>query len=179
MAVPTIAAAQGAYVGVNAVKNKNKLTLEDDGSFKDTSTNFKLYGGYNFNQNFGLEGGYADLGKAKLTFVDGADTTNFKVKGHSFYFAATGTLPLNEQFSLFAKAGLSFNRVKIDATENGVFAASKSYNRTSPLIGVGASYKFSKEWSVVAEYENYGKTFKEDGDHIKTSGFSIGARYSF
>lgn len=29
----------------------------------ESSTGYKLYGGYQFNQNFALEGGYADFGK--------------------------------------------------------------------------------------------------------------------
>lgn len=178
MAVPAIASAQ-SFIGLNVGKATQKITVEGDGSAKDDFTSYKLYGGYNFNPNFGIEGGYAHLGTMDASFQVGADVNDFKVKVRSIYVAAVGTLPINEQFSLFAKAGLSANRVKVSWTENGVFQASESESRTSPLLGVGAKFNFSKSWSVVAEYENYGKTLKIDGDHLKTHAFSIGARYSF
>ncbi len=179
VALPVVASAQSAYIGLNAGKATQKVTVEGDGSAKDDFNSYKLYGGYNFNNNFGIEGGYAHLGTLDATFISGGNRNDFKIKARSIYLAAVGTLPINEQFALFAKAGLSANRVKVSWTENGVFQGSGSESRTSPMFGLGAKYNFSKSWSVVAEYENYGKTLKSDGDHLKTHAFSLGARYSF
>ncbi|WP_293778079.1 outer membrane beta-barrel protein [uncultured Oxalicibacterium sp.] len=106
-----------------------------------------------------------------------------KLKARSIYLAGVGTLPINEQFSLFAKAGLSANRLSVSWKENGVFQGTESKKRTSPMFGFGAKYNLSRSWSVVAEYENYGKTVKEtigtNDVQLKTHAFSLGARYSF
>jgi len=180
MGVPMIAAAQGAYVGVNVGKAKQKLSTYEDGfTLKDDATGYKLYGGYGFNQNFGIEGGYTHLGKFTDSYIDSGDAVTGTYKVRSLYLAATGTLPITEQFSIFAKVGVAFNRATISGTVNGVYEGSASENQTSPLLGIGAAYNFSKNWAVVAEYEDFGKVVKDSDGNIKARLLTVGARYSF
>ncbi len=173
LSVPAIAYADGAYIGVNAGRTDQKVFAEGiSGTAKDTTTGYKLYGGYDFSKNFGVEGGYMDSGDGKAVFSNG-----FFVEGKttSLYVAATGTLPLNEQFSLFAKAGVATNRAKLN-NSNGVYFDERT---TSPVLGIGAAYAVSKNIALVIEYENFGKTVKIDDDYVKTELLSIGARYNF
>lgn len=178
LAMPLAASAQGAYVGIGAVQAKYKLESEDY-SGKDSVSSAKLYGGYQFDTRFGLEAGYVDHGKARGSFISYGDTVDFRVKARSFYLAATGNLPVNEQFLLLAKLGVAFNRVKDSGTVNGVDTIPVSYNRTTSLIGVGAAYAFTPNWMAVVEYENFGKIFKEEGAQAKAHAFSVGIRYRF
>ncbi len=182
---PLLAQAEGAYVGFNAGRANQKVSVSGDegsGSVKDNSTGYKLYGGYEFNQYFGVQGGYIDLGKGKIAYADSDVQGNFSSKVRSLYVAATATLPINEQFAVFAKLGVSRNRVKImDVyTDAGVAGyISESETRTTPLIGIGAAYNFSKNLTAVLEYENFGKVVKDDDVNLKANLFSVGLRYKF
>ncbi|AYM77699.1 outer membrane protein A precursor [Janthinobacterium sp. HH103] len=173
LAFPLFAQAEGAYVGVNVGRSELKASDEFD-SIKKSDTGYKAYAGYDFTQNFGAEAGYVDFGKLTEKFDGG----KMEVKSHAFYVAATGTLPLNEQFSLFAKAGVSQNRTKATVSELN-FSESVSKNKTSALFGIGAAYNINKNLSAVAEYENFGKVANEDGSKVKADLLSIGLRYKF
>jgi OOP family OmpA-OmpF porin len=172
LAAPVAAQAE-AYIGANVGRAEQKVEVSGI-SFKENDTGFKLYGGYNFNQNFGIEGGFADLGDAKRS----ANNASISSKAQSIYVAATGILPLNDQFALFGKAGVATTHVKLKASAPGI-AASASDNHASPFVGVGASFALNKNVSFVAEYEYFGKIAKDGDDSIKANMISAGVRYSF
>jgi OOP family OmpA-OmpF porin len=178
LALPLAAQAEGAYIGANVGRTQQKLSVEDEGSLKDNSTGFKLYGGYDVTKNFGAEVGYVHFGKGEASASDGVDSASISAKPKSLYLAAKGTLPLNEQFSLFAKVGVARNSTKVAASINGV-GGSETMKRTSGVFGVGAAYNFTKNVALVAEYENFGKVVDEDGASLKADLISVGVRYSF
>lgn len=68
-------------------------------------TQWRFQGGYSFNPYFALEVGYIDFGKTKYTasYAGGSATGSLKAGGVDV--AAFFTLPLNDSFSVFAKAG--------------------------------------------------------------------------
>ncbi|WP_293778076.1 outer membrane beta-barrel protein [uncultured Oxalicibacterium sp.] len=68
MGLPAMASAQNVYVGLNAGKATQKAKFEGI-TAKDDFTSYKLYGGYNFNNNFAIEGGYAHLGTLNVSFT--------------------------------------------------------------------------------------------------------------
>ncbi|MCM2567223.1 MULTISPECIES: outer membrane beta-barrel protein [Janthinobacterium] len=171
LAFPLFAQAEGFYAGANVGRSELKLS-GDTPSVKKSNTGYKAYAGYDLTQNFGAEAGYVDFGKLTTTF----DGDKLDVKSHAFYVAATGTLPLNEQFSLFAKAGVSQNRTKVSVVGENV---NDSTNKTSAIFGIGAAYHFDKKLSLVAEYENFGKVANGDGAKLKADLLSIGLRYKF
>ena len=173
LAAPLAAQAQGAYIGGNVGRSEQKADLEGF-SFKDTNTAYKLYGGYNFNQNFGIEGGFADLREAEIS----ANRARVASKPRSIYVAATGTLPLNEQFALFGKAGVAQTHVKFSASAPGI-SESASDNQASAFAGVGASFAVNKNVSIVAEYEYFGKVAKDGDANVKADLLSVGVRYKF
>lgn len=176
VAFPFAAQAEGIYAGANIGRSEQKLNAEG-ASFKDHDTGYKLYAGYQFNNTFGIEGGFTDLRKAEMSV---AKVLSANAKTRNFYVAGTATLPLNEQFAVFAKAGFARNHVKATVTEVGFKSESESANRTSPLLGIGASYKFDKNVSLVAEFEHYGKVAKgDDGLNLKANLLSVGVRYAF
>jgi OOP family OmpA-OmpF porin len=173
VAAPLAAQAEGAYIGGNVGRAEQKFDIEGF-NFKEHKTGFKLYGGYDFTQNVGIEGGYVDFRAAERSGNGGTASS----KPRSLYVAATGTLPLNEQFALFGKAGLATTHTKVAVSVPG-FSESDSRNHTSPMLGLGASFALNKNVSFVAEYENFGKVAKDDGSSIKASLVSVGVRYKF
>lgn len=140
-------------------------------------TSFKILGGYQFNPTWGVEGQYAALGKRAIketpTFVGVIDSVDYSQLG----IYGTGTLPINANFSLFGKLGLSANKSKGTDTAGG----SASENNTNLSFGLGASYKFMPNLAARAEYENFGKVIKAVNgfSEVKASNFSVSLLYSF
>ncbi|MFP5391051.1 MAG: outer membrane beta-barrel protein [Gammaproteobacteria bacterium] len=126
-----------SYVGVNLGRAEHKLA---GGPYEltDSDLSAKVYGGWQFNPTFGIEGGYNRLGKGDI----GGNVGNLWERVQNVYVAATATLPVNEDFSLFAKAGAARNRVNL--------SGSGHEDRTSALIGIGAhnmpSMQRSRPW---------------------------------
>jgi len=175
LALPVLAQAQAEniYIGGNLGRSELSVSAPE---FKNeqNKTSYKIYAGYDFNTNFGMEAGYADFGSMQVNDY----SEKAKVDSTAFYAAATASLPLNTQFSLFGKLGASRNQTKIKSSDVGGF--SEKQNKTSVLIGFGLNYAINKNLAAVAEYENFGKTFKiDDGPAIKAHTMSAGLRYKF
>jgi OOP family OmpA-OmpF porin len=175
LAAPFAVQAEGFYVGGNIGRAEQKLSNVNVGTDKDTSTGFKLVGGYNFTKYVGAEVGYVVFGKGE-TNLFAPDTANSKPR--AFYTAATGTLPLDAQFALTGKVGVSANRVKSSGTDTGAPFTEKG-DRITALVGIGATYNFAPNLAAVVEYERFGKVEKSEEGYIKADLLSVGVRYKF
>lgn len=173
LAAPLAAHAENTYIGANVGRSEQKINI-DGYSFSESATAYKVYGGYKLDQRFGLEVGYADLREAEKS-GNGARVAS---KPQSLYVAVTGTLPLNEQFSVFGKLGAARTHVKLTASVPG-YSESASDDRASAYASIGAAYALNANISLVAEYEYFDKIAKGDGGHIKADLLSVGVRYAF
>ena len=134
------------YVGAGAgtVKNDNR---EDS---------WKLYAGYQFDQTWGAEVAYNDLGQYR-----GADVESWSLAG-------TGTMPMNEKWALHAKLGATSNRT--DFAGGG--------NHTALLAGVGVSYSLSRNVGLRLEYEDFGK-LADSGNDNRGKNVALSVKYGF
>jgi OOP family OmpA-OmpF porin len=139
-----------------------------------TKGSYKIYGGYQITPNWGVEGQYSDLGKRDFTATLGLDSVRANVKLYQYSVAATGTLPLDGGFAIFGKLGVSNNNGKI--SDGG----GKSGNKTSGLIGIGASYSLTPQLALRLEYEDFGKFGEgQSGSSIHADNFSLSLKYAF
>ncbi len=130
---PSLVLAQG-YIG-------GTLGLSDlDG---ENDIGIKFFGGYRFNQNLAVEGGYTDFGTADDGGVD--------VSVDGFEVAAVGILPMNPQIDIFGKLGILLWDADFDA---GTFG-SGSDDGTDLFLGFGASYNISPQLSARATWDFY------------------------
>jgi len=144
-------------------------------SCDDTDTAYRLAGGYNFNKNFGAEISYTDYGNVTASatgFAVSAGATAFQIVG-------TGALPLGNQFSLTAKAGLAAVNVDESVTLLG-FTASASANNTNFVWGIGAQFDVTPSIGIRVNYEDLGTV----GDNATTgtgklSNVSAGVVFKF
>ena len=133
----------------------------------------KIYGGFQFTPTWGLEAQYSDLGSRNVTDA-GAPAGSFRTSQLSI--AGTGTLPLNSNFSLLGKLGVSANRV------NASTAIGSVRNASSVLIGVGVSYNITPALSARLEYEDFGKIGTLTGPPditARANGYSLSLKYKF
>jgi OOP family OmpA-OmpF porin len=136
----------GWYLGGNLGQSKSHL----DSNSRDTG--YKLFGGYQFNPNFALEGGYFDLGSFAFTasaLPPGALNGNYRVQGLNL--DAVGILPLNEKWSAFARGGLNYAEVK----DSYSGSASRSNRDTNYKYGLGLQYAFTPALDLRLEAERY------------------------
>src|SRR3546814_18173329 len=137
----------GFYLGAGAGQS-----FVDETGYDDEDTAFSAFGGYQFNQWFGLEAGYADLGELE------PGVAGQSLEASSAYFTAVGTLPFTDKFSGYAKAG--FQRWDLDTSIPGL-AGTGDDGGTDPTYGLGLQYRFTDAFALRGEYSRF--EF-EDGD---------------
>lgn len=177
--IATPALAQG-YIGLGL--GSSKLSGVDGTSAGSTLSggnsskgSVKVYGGFQFTPNWGVEAQYSDLGNRNLA-VTGAQPATGSIKASQFSIAGTGTLPLASKFSLFGKLGVSSNTPKLS------LPGASAGNATSLMAGVGASYSITPAVAVRLEYEDFGKFSSNNGfggSTIRANNYSVSVKYAF
>jgi OOP family OmpA-OmpF porin len=72
----------------------------------ERDTAYKVFGGYQFTPNFGLEAGYFDLGQFGLAATTTpAGTLDGQVHVKGFNLDLVGTMPLSDRFSVLGRIG--------------------------------------------------------------------------
>lgn len=181
------------YVGGNIGQSRAKI---DDARIRpllpgaaindDNKGNaFKLFGGYQFNRNFALEGGYFNLGEFGYTANSAptlAATLSGKIKLQGLNLDAVGMLPLDDKFSVFGRLGLQYAQAKDTFTSTGAAPTPANPNPSKSALnykaGVGAQYDFNPSLGMRVEAERY-----RIDDAINNKGdidlYSIGLVYRF
>lgn len=162
----------GWYAGLNVGRTKAKI---DDARIiqgiapagfsitsihdNDSSTGFKVFGGYQFNRYFSFEGGYFDLGKLGYNATTApAGTLNGEIKVKGLNLDAVLSLPLTEKFSVFGRAGVTHAQAKDSFSGTGsavVLNPNPSERATNIKYGAGLQYDFTKSFGMRVEVERY------------------------
>lgn len=147
---------------------------------------YKLFGGYQFNKNFALEGGYFNLGEfgyAATTIAPALPgTLNGKIKIQGLNLDAVGMLPLGDRFSVFGRAGVQYARSQDNFSSTGAIATpanpSPSKDAFNPKVGLGLQYDFTRSLGMRVEAERF-----RINDAIGNTGdinmYSVGLVYRF
>jgi OOP family OmpA-OmpF porin len=154
-------AQSGLYIGGSA----GKSDIDDEiaipylitsGTVDGKSSGFKIFGGYQFSEYFGLDLAYVDLGKARYSgSYFGTPVTGGSVDVWGLNFSAVGTLPVGAGFAVFGKLGLfAWEATARDTTGNYPFRSTEYGGDFS--LGVGFSYNFTKNISARMEWERFG-----------------------
>jgi len=165
-ALPAFAADNGAYVGLSAGKADWKADSVNGVTGDSSGTAGKVFAGYQFNKNLGLELGYADLGK-----FGGAGTGS--ARAHATSLDAVGMLPIGDSaFSAIGRVGVANTRTRTTS----VLGVDDSSSGTDVKAGLGVQYNLSKNAALRAEWERYRmKQFGEKNNaDLATVGFVWG-----
>ncbi len=145
----------GPYARVEVGRSNFGLsnTLPQQGSDKHGQA-AKLFGGYRFNENFGVEAGYAALGSFSESVTVGSASVKQDGKARSIFAVATGRLPLGESFAVHSRLGLSSGKV---SGTNGLPAANNLMgSKNSVLFGLGAEYRPTSNVALTLNYDDFG-----------------------
>ena len=180
------------YMGGNIGQSKAKIddariinqlpgtaSISDD----DSDTAFKLFGGYQFNKNFAVEGGYFNLGEFGYTATTvPAGTLNGNIKLQGLNIDAVGMLPLANKFSVFGRLGLIYAEAKDNFSSSGVVATptdpNPSKNAMNYKAGLGVQYDFNESLAMRLEAERY-RVDDAVGNTGDVDLYSVGLVYRF
>jgi OOP family OmpA-OmpF porin len=134
--------------------------LTTSGFDKDESgVAFRLFGGYQFNRYFAVEGGYFNLGKFGFTSTTvGAGTLAGEMKVQGLNIDVVGTLPITERFAALGRVGATYARTRDNFTGTGAIGVadpSPSKSGAGFKLGVGLQYAFTPAFMVRGEAERY------------------------
>ena len=143
----------------------------------DTGFGWKFFGGYDFNQYFGFEGGYVNPGQSDATFTltaPAAATGKVTADLDGFTFNGTLSYPVNDQLAVFGKVGAFFWNADLSGTVSGIGTISMEDDGTDMMFGLGAKYNFSDTISFRGEWERFSDVSDSDVDL-----FSVSVQYNF
>ncbi|WP_298773312.1 OmpW family outer membrane protein [uncultured Shewanella sp.] len=190
----------GFYVGGDIGSTQLKIQGESD-----SAASLGVYGGYNFNEWFAVEGhvfgtGDYDTGLEGQSGTFNGDTitvTKTELSASGLTIAPKVTWHINEIFSAYAKAGLSYMKVdtEIGVVANGVnINTSANFDGWGYVLGAGVNAAITPHLVVRLGYEYMnadidgdvnvnvmGLSAKQniDLDDTKLSQFSLGLHYQF
>lgn len=132
-----------------------KSSIKNFGSTSGDDTSLGLRGIYTLNQNIGFELSYQDYGQTNDRYIDEwGDTITDKVSTTAFNLGVKGIIPLDNNFSMHGRLGLSTWDVELEETDSfypgQVFKVDDS--GTDFYYGVGLQYGFSPHFQLGAEY---------------------------
>jgi len=165
LGMSSVAHAAG-YIGLGLGEATVDIETADFGpgvstSVDDSDTSFKLFGGYSFNPNFALEGGYVDFGEGGARYTDGIDSITEEYEANALYVAAIGIIPMN-QFHVYGKAGIA--RWDLDASVNSTVGLSGSASETGTdlMYGIGVGFDVTPRITLRGEVERYSNVGDEN-----------------
>jgi OOP family OmpA-OmpF porin len=145
-------------------------------------TAYKIFGGYKFNRNFAVEGGYFNLGQFGFTSTTNpAGTLTGKIKLQGLNIDAVGIVPLTEKFSAFGRLGLQYAQAKDQFAATGAVTASDpnpSKSAANYKAGLGVQYDFTEHLGMRGEWENY-RINDAVGNRGDVNVLSVGLVYLF
>lgn len=175
----------GGNVGISTANiDKDKITQNfTNYSYRDDEKDlgYKLFGGYQFNKNFALEGGYFDLGKFDYSLATSSGTLDGNIKVRGLNLDAVAILPITEDFSAFARIGANYAQSKDSFGTTGSISMSDTSPQKNDLnykFGAGLQYAVTEALALRLEAERYriNDAVGNDGD---IDFFSIGLIYKF
>ena len=144
------ASAQG-YVGAGAGVTRAKIDCVAD--CDNTSTGFKVFGGYDFHPYFGVEAAYVTLGKATITGLTtiGVATVEAKTQGAAVFAVAKAE---DTTWRVFGKLGFASLKTDLEL-RSGTAAFTDDDTATDVAWGLGIGWKVAPRWLVQLEYERF------------------------
>lgn len=124
------------------------------GGCDDKDTAWKIFGGYQFHRNVGVELGYVDFGEATASGTLLGLPATAAADAKALELVAVGSIPLTQQFSAYGKLGAY--RWDIDTSVTaGAAAAGGGDKGTDFTYGVGLKYDFTRNIAARAEFQRY------------------------
>jgi len=138
-------------------------------SCTDTVAAYRVALGYQFNDNFSVEGSYSPEATINASGTYLGTSISADESFSAFQFSVIGAYPVTGDFSLLGKVGMALIDAK--ATATGLTSVSYSNNNTNLAYGVGVKFAIIKQLAIRVMYEDFGS--------VKTSNTSSGGNVTY
>lgn len=165
---PLAQADTGLFVGASF--GSSHLDEDFTGFNIDTDANaYRIVGGFQFGDYLGLEAGYHNFGDFAETVDLGGFTSLTEVTADGWTLGGTLGLPLNEQFSLYGRAGVFFWDADVEVDGFSINVPEDE----NPYYGGGARVDVTSQLSLIGDWTRY------ELDTIESDVISVGFQYRF
>ena len=123
-----------------------------------------ISGGYRYRENLDFEAGITLIGSAN---ADIPGRGRVDVSEHIVHAVAVGKVPLNQQVTLFGKAGVGIHDGEINGLPDDL------------IYGFGIQVRLDREFTLRAQYESLGRTQLPGNQTADMDRLSIGLVYNF
>jgi OOP family OmpA-OmpF porin len=163
------AQAQSVYLGVNGgVSGWNVDWAAGPGNEDKTGSGYRIYGGYNFNDDIGVEAFAIDLGKTSKGIAE------VKAKGYGVAGAYNLHFGSRKEWVMIARVGV----VSIEAEGMNTTNANGKKTAAQLLGGIGIGYSPNKNFMLRADLDGTAAE-TTDGQRAGVSLLSLGVTISF
>lgn len=131
----------------------------------DHGSAFKLYGGYQLTENFGVEAGFLRLGNI--------ESSTQSAKARAFYTAGTARWQLSDRFSVSGLLGVAYRQVSGDET---VGDSNLNRDNTAVIVGFGAQYRLTPRIELTANADHLADVTEESASNDLVT---VGVVYRF
>ncbi|HEX5127084.1 MAG TPA: outer membrane beta-barrel protein [Rhodocyclaceae bacterium] len=168
------AAAPTPYVGAGISQSNFKVRNigGDIGAHDNSDPATNVYGGLKFNNNFGVEAGYAYLNHLRDDFQTRSGNASQSAHAQAIYAVGTASVPLGGRFEATANAGVAQGHVTKMSLPDGEQLGGDKLGMTG---GVGVRYNIAQHYSAGIDYQHFAKL----SDHVKANMVGADFRYSF
>lgn len=166
----------GGHVGITSIDDEfceGARTCDDEGSA------WRILGGYQATPNIAVELAYTDLGEVSASGTVLGFDARVGVEATVIELVGVGSLPLNDRFSVYAKAGLYRGETDAVVRVAGVGTETTSETNTDPTIGIGARFNITQRVALRAEWQRYMDLGGGDIGEDDVDVFSVGAIFQF
>lgn len=190
------ASAQG-YLGTSLGQSDFDLDCTGFTSCDTKDTGWKVFGGYMFTPNFGLEGAYVDFGKAtgsvsgvpvivasdrvsRLVVAPPTVSGSGSLKAAGFGLWGVGAYPIGTG-SVFGKLGFASieNKLEVSGSGGGFFVSgAEKTTVTDFAYGIGGQYFFTPNFGARIEWERFQGKIPDD-EKFDIDFISAGVIYRF
>ena len=148
----------------------------------DRDTSYKFFGGYRFNRNFALEGGYFSLGSISYTATTTgpAGTLAHNTKPQGLNLDAVVIFPVAGKLSAYGRLGVQHTETRNASSGTGavlLLIPNPNTHETNYKVGVGAQYDLTTSVGLRAEWERY--RFNDSTSTGDINVYSAGLLYKF
>ena len=126
------------------------------GERQDTA--YKLFGGYQFSNNFALEAGYFNLGRFTYATALPAGILNGRYETEGVNLDLLATMPLTTKFSALARLGVNYANTRDAFSGPGLpvsASVDNSQRANNVKLGLGLQYEITPSMLVRGEAERF------------------------
>ncbi|ODS44456.1 hypothetical protein BGK37_03985 [Pasteurella multocida] len=141
--------------------------------FKRNSVTYGVFGGYQITDNFAVELGYDDFGRAKVRAIDPTTKETVaaaKHTNHGAHLSLKASYPVLDGLDVYARVGAALVRSDYKVYDKEPAFLKRTHStQVSPVFAGGLEYAFMPELALRVEYQwlnNVGKLKDAKGERV-------------